>query len=158
MQCRSCLLDKQAEDFYFSNKTRCKECIKASVHRSRMEKLDYYRSFDRQRSSRPDRVAAREAYAQTIEGRLAHARANGKWQVSNAMRRRASQMVNNAIRDGKLERQPCFICGDEKSHAHHAHYDLPLVVTWLCPKHHKEAHRATAVILYEAGEKETLHF
>lgn len=158
MLCRSCLLHKQAEDFYASNKTRCKECIKASVRRNRLEKIEYYRSFDRQRASRPDRVAAREAYQKTPEGQLAVARAKKKWEVSNAVRRKASLMVNNALRNRKLIKQPCFICGDPNTHGHHAHYDLPLVVTWLCPKHHKEAHRQAAEILYSEGKRETLHF
>lgn len=158
MQCRSCLMDKQADDFYKSNQTRCKECIKASVRRNRLEKIEYYRAYDRQRSSRPERVSAREAYSQTPEGRLAALRAKKKWEVANSVRRKASHMVNNAIRDGKLQKQPCFICGDPNTHGHHASYDLPLIVTWLCPKHHKEAHRAAAEILYAKGERETLHF
>src|SRR5690606_3020637 len=158
MQCRSCLMDKQADDFYKSNQTRCKECIKASVRRNRLEKIEYYRAFDRQRGSRPDRVAAREAYSKTPEGRIAGARAKQKWAVLNAIRRKASHMVNNAIRDGRLQKQPCFVCGSLNVHGHHASYDLPLVVTWLCPKHHKEAHRQAAEILHAEGNRETLHF
>ena len=36
---------------------------------------------------------------------------------------------------------PCIICGELNVEAHHAHYDLPLDVIWLCTKHHKQTHR-----------------
>ena len=49
-----------------------------------------------------------------------------------------------ALRSGKLQKQPCWVCGEPKSEGHHAHYDLPLDVVWLCRKHHREAHRAAA--------------
>jgi hypothetical protein len=52
----------------------------------------------------------------------------------------ARHAVNNAVRDGRLERLPCEICG-ASAHAHHDDYAKPLDVRWLCPVHHKEAHR-----------------
>lgn len=157
MRCKTCLLDKEDGDFYASNKTKCKECIKSAVRRNRLEKLEYYRSYDRQRSSKPERVAAREAYAQTPEGRIAGAAAKKRWIVANTVRRQAHNKVNAAIRDGRLSPEPCFICGD-KAQAHHPDYGRPLDVTWLCPEHHKAAHRAAAEILHAAGQRETLRF
>jgi len=50
--------------------------------------------------------------------------------------------VKTAIRQGKLTRQPCRDCGtSERVQAHHEDYAKPLDVVWLCPKHHREAHR-----------------
>lgn len=46
--------------------------------------------------------------------------------------------VNNAIRSGRLVKQPCIICGSLLSEAHHADYSKPLEVEWLCRKHHRE--------------------
>jgi hypothetical protein len=51
---------------------------------------------------------------------------------------RARSAVGNAIRDGKLAREPCEICGDERAQAHHDDYSKPLDVRWLCFKHHRE--------------------
>ena len=51
----------------------------------------------------------------------------------------ARHAVNNAIRDGRLERQLCEVCG-KYAHAHHDDYSRPLDVRWLCAVHHKEAH------------------
>jgi hypothetical protein len=51
-------------------------------------------------------------------------------------------LINNAIRDGKLFREPCEICKKEEGvHAHHDDYLRPLNVRWLCPAHHKQWHR-----------------
>ena len=41
----------------------------------------------------------------------------------------------------KLQRQPCEICQNPKSQAHHHDYTKPLEVTWLCQTHHSLAHR-----------------
>lgn len=161
--CFRCLQTKPLGAFYKHAQMRggrlnkCIECTKADAIQNRLAKLEYYRQYDRNRASKPHRVAARIAYQGTTEGKLAHARANEKWQVSNAIRRKANQVVSNAVRAGLLERQPCFICGG-KAHAHHPDYGRPLDVTWLCPAHHKAAHRIVAEVLHAAGQRETLHF
>lgn len=49
---------------------------------------------------------------------------------------RARQKVNNAIRDGRLKRGPCEICGNKKVEAHHKDYRQYLKVNWFCRKHH----------------------
>jgi hypothetical protein len=53
----------------------------------------------------------------------------------------ARKAVANAIRAGKLTRQPCEKCGAEIAQAHHDDYEQPLVVRWLCRLHHDEHHR-----------------
>ena len=53
MLCKSCLQEKVQSEFYVSNKSRCKACIKASVRANRLEKIEHYRSYDRARSSLP---------------------------------------------------------------------------------------------------------
>lgn len=143
MRCNKCLAERTEHAFYQSNKSTCKECIKAAARQHRLENIDKYRAYDKARSDDPSRVKARQAYAKTPEGRLSHARSAKKWAVSNAIRRKANVAVGNAIRDGKLTPQPCFVCG-EKAHAHHPDYSRPLDVTWLCPAHHKAAHRIAA--------------
>lgn len=58
---------------------------------------------------------------------------------------------------GKVQRQPCFICG-ERAEAHHPDYSQPLSVTWLCPQHHKDAHAIAANDAIARGEKHTYHY
>ena len=54
-------------------------------------------------------------------------------------RYKARYTLRNAVRLGKVIRQPCEACGDPKSGGHHDDYNKPLEVRWLCPRHHFEA-------------------
>jgi hypothetical protein len=55
--------------------------------------------------------------------------------------RKATLLVGNAIRGGRLTKQPCEKCNAaENVQAHHEDYSKPLEVTWLCRKHHNERH------------------
>jgi hypothetical protein len=45
-----------------------------------------------------------------------------------------------AIRDGRLIRKACQICGNLKAEGHHDDYDRPLEVQWLCKSHHGKLH------------------
>lgn len=46
-----------------------------------------------------------------------------------------------AINRGDLIRQPCIVCGNNRSQAHHEDYNKPLDVIWYCAKHHAEYHK-----------------
>jgi uncharacterized OB-fold protein len=54
-------------------------------------------------------------------------------------RDRAYKQVRYALATGKLVAEACRICGG-KAHAHHADYDRPLDVEWLCRTHHVRLH------------------
>ena len=55
--------------------------------------------------------------------------------------KKAYKMISRAIKQGKLKRQPCEICGSTKSVcAHHDDYAKPFDVRWLCQKHHIQYH------------------
>ena len=49
----------------------------------------------------------------------------------------ARKAVSNALRYGKLQKQPCW-CGATKVEAHHEDYSKQLEVIWLCEQHHTE--------------------
>lgn len=53
----------------------------------------------------------------------------------------ARRAVLRAIRVGRLIRQPCQVCGEANSEAHHENYSKALDVVWLCRPHHMEADR-----------------
>jgi hypothetical protein len=48
--------------------------------------------------------------------------------------------VRDALKAGRITREPCLFCDVEKVEAHHHDYSLRLVVTWLCHHHHRLAH------------------
>jgi hypothetical protein len=143
MHCKKCNTDKPESEFYSSNKTRCKECIKASVNKHRAENLERVREYDRMRGSMPHRVAARKDYQKTPAFAESHEAAAKRWAAKYPERRKASHDVGNAIRHGKLKKQPCWVCG-EKAEAHHPDYSRPLDVVWLCNPHHREVHAMAA--------------
>src|SRR5690348_139354 len=53
---------------------------------------------------------------------------------------RARAAVQQAILSGRLERQPCEVCGAKTVDAHHDDYTQPLEVRWLCRRHHRQLH------------------
>ena len=61
----------------------------------------------------------------------------------------ARDKARNAIRDGKLTRQPCEVCG-AWAEAHHPDYSKPLEVIWLCVPNHGAEHKRMKEI--ENGE------
>lgn len=62
-------------------------------------------------------------------------------QLRHPERHAARRAVHNALRFGRLVRQPCR-CGSTRVEAHHPDYALPLHVEWLCRRHHVERHAA----------------
>lgn len=62
------------------------------------------------------------------------------WRARHPERYAAQQAVTVALRTGRLQKEPCLFCDEERVQAHHHDYDLPLAVTWLCPWHHQLAH------------------
>lgn len=137
---------------------KCKDCNKRDVQQNYKAKHDYYVEYGRQRASLPHRVEARRLYAKHLEEtdperakeyRRRSYRNHAAEKMDKQRRDRelfptkykARNQMANAIRDGKLKRLPCEVCGDENSHGHHEDYRLPLDVMWLCPLHHVARHK-----------------
>jgi len=127
MICKSCNSNLDDSDFYAGVKSRCKTCHKSAMKVLRL--LDpKVQERDRNRAKTSERK--KRARAVTI-----------KWRQDHPEAYRAHNAVNNAIRDGKLQKQPCWICSTDKNvHAHHSDYSRPLDVKWLCAKCHHRIH------------------
>lgn len=102
---------------------KCRVCTRRDVQEHRAKNAEYYREYDRERHN-SERAAM----------------------ISQSQRRhpdhhRARWTVHNAIRDRRLFKQPCEVCGAKKVEAHHDDYSQPLKVRWLCRKHHGMVHR-----------------
>lgn len=108
---------------------------RAVVERRDPEKV---RAADRARYVRdkPKRRAAMDEYAKANRERVNAAKK--RWRERNPEKYAAHTVVGNALRSGKLVKQPCERCGAQKVHAHHDDYSKPLEVRWLCPLHHAE--------------------
>ena len=97
--------------------------------------------YDKKRARLPKRVKARLDYSKTVSGKEAGSRAKKAWADRNILKRAAHILTGNAIRSGKIAKEPCEQCGkSDLVHAHHDDYKQPLNVRWLCPVCHKEWH------------------
>ena len=128
-KCFKCGQTKPLSDFYKHKKmpdghvNKCKECNKLDVRENRKSKVEYYREYDRKRGNRHDPSYIAE-YRKKYPNKY-----------------NAHKLVNNAIRDGRLFKEPCCVCGSsDHTHAHHDDYLKPLNVRWLCAAHHKQWH------------------
>lgn len=127
-ECFKCGKTKPLVDFYKhkdmadGHLNKCKDCGKSDVRSNRQKNVEYYRDYDRNRGSRQGKEylsSYRERYPNKYK---------------------AHSTVSNAVRDGKLTKNPCEKCGEEPVHGHHDDYLKPLEVRWLCPVCHKAWH------------------
>ena len=139
MECKKCGASK-CNDLFYKNDSTCKECRKLRVRENRREKVDYYKDYEKSRARDPGRMAARREYQKTEAGKIAHAKAGKKWNEKNPIKRAAHTACGNAMRDGKLIKMPCEICGEKKVYAHHDDYAKIFDVRWLCDTHHNDWH------------------
>ena len=128
-RCFKCHQVKPLSEFYKHSKmadghlNKCKECTKTDVKRHRFEN-ESVREYDRKRAKRPE-----------VRARLAeNAR---KWNEQNPEKYKAHYTLTNAVRDGRVVKGSCEVCGsNDRVHGHHVDYSKPLDVVWLCPRHH----------------------
>lgn len=130
--CFKCSETKPLAEFYRHPKMgdghlgKCKQCAREDTRNNRAANADYYREYDRIRAALPHRVELR--------GKMF-----SKFKAEHPERRAAHLQVQYALRAGRLQPLPCWVCG-AKAEAHHPDYSMPLDVVWLCSIHHKQAH------------------
>lgn len=104
---------------------KCKECARRDAFLRSKIKREHIAEYERRRSSDPNRKAKTSQYQRNARRR-------------NAKKIRARREVQLAIQSGKLVKSPCVYCGLSTVEAHHANYDEPLTVVWVCFKCHRE--------------------
>lgn len=150
--CISCGESKPIDDYYVHPQmgdgrlNKCKECCKVHVRANRALRLEYYREYDRDRTYDPKRVAMRRAYAKSERAKEIIAAGKVAWSKRNPEKYQARCAVNNALRDGRLKKKDCELCGLDKSQAHHEDYSRPLDIIWLCAGCHSKVHKYTRII------------
>ena len=128
-KCFKCQKELPLTDFYKHKQmadghlNKCKTCAKKDVHNHRDKNIERIRAYDRKRGNRQTKEYL-DSYV---------AKYPNKYKAQN--------MVSNAIRDKRLFKEPCEVCGtEERLHAHHDDYLKPLNVRWLCASHHRQWH------------------
>ena len=119
-KCFKCKRNKPLRLFYkhpeMADKhlNKCKSCTKKDVSDNYQDKRDKYAEYERKRFQ----DTARKEWAIEYQ-RKRRAKYPGKYKAMSA--------VSNALRDGRLQKKPCELCG-ENSQAHHDDYRRPLNV------------------------------
>jgi hypothetical protein len=132
--CTKCGAAKARSCFYAHGSTsdrldpRCKACAKALLEANRRSKRGQYNAKIRERRrANPD---SRESMRAAIE----------RWDARNPHKNNAKAKVRWAVKQGRIVKAPCEVCGATNVHGHHDDYTRPLDVKWLCPFHHKQRH------------------
>ena len=129
-QCFKCLKEKDLTEFYRHPMMadgllgKCKECTCLDARKNRASRLDEARAYDRQRGNRQTVLDTR------------------KYRKENAEKYAAHVALNNALRDGKVEKtSDCEVCQSTSAiEAHHHDYSCHYSVWWLCAACHKHLH------------------
>ena len=148
--CFKCGIEKEIDAYYVHKQmadghlNKCIECTKKDATNVRNRNIDYYLEYDRTRANNPNRVEARIKYSQSDAGKISNRASREKWSASNVIKRGAANIVNNALRSGKLIKiYECENCNEKEKriHGHHDDYAFPLSVRWLCSKCHTAWHK-----------------
>lgn len=149
-RCFKCEETKPRSEFYRHPRMKdgllgkCKSCTKSDVSRNYRKNIEYYKEYERGRAMLPHRVESRHEYAETPRGRAVSRGAKARWRARNRIKLGAIQILNNAVRDGRvLKPERCECCGSrpKRLHGHHDDYAFALDVRWLCPGCHAKWHR-----------------
>jgi len=140
-KCFKCGFIKPLDEFYKHSHmadghlNKCKKCTKKDVR-----ELISWLCHDPEWRIK-ERVRGREKYHRLYSGNGSSGAQEAKYVYirRNPLKRLAHQMVSNAIRDGRLIKDYCEVCGEE-AQSHHDDYSKPLEVRWLCVKHHNDCH------------------
>jgi len=132
-QCFKCKKMKSLDCFYKHSEMKdghigkCKECNKKDVQENYRKNKEYYKGYEKIRNKQEKRKNDKFTYMRKYREKYPE-----KYKARNA--------VSNALRDNRLKKTKCAICGSGRVEAHHSDYSAPIDVIYLCIKHHKEIH------------------
>ena len=162
--CKRCLVLKPIADFRKRTETAystmCKPCLAAIAlehyHTNRdkilasPERKVYQKEYEAKRSGTAKRrQQSRESYYRHREERLAKSRAQYQenrppWRPREPFKEKCKALFAYAVKIGRIQKQPCSVCGALKAEGHHPDYFKPLEVIWLCRVHHAELRRKSS--------------
>lgn len=132
--CTACKIEKPIEDFHKhitcpNRRGSCKACAIKRGSKWRKNNMQRVREW-------------KQRFYSTERGKKSRIDGTYRYIAKYPEKKKALTMLNNAVRDGRIKKQPCLVCGEPIVQAHHEDYSKPLSVVWLCDQHHKELHRA----------------
>jgi len=128
-KCKDCGEIKNIKYFY-GVQGECSECTKKRV------KKRYYIPEIHERIVEYDKQRAK-----TSKRKLLAAKTYQNRKITQPIQWKARYLLNMNVQLKKIIRKPCEVCGELKTEGHHENYHKPLVVKWLCKKHHILIHK-----------------
>ena len=118
-------------EYYYKNRDK-KQKYMQQYYQNNKEERKLYRQKIKEKVN---------AYLREPKNRAKRRESRKRYRKNHPDRQRAHSLYTYAVKHGKLERQPCGICGSIKNiHGHHPDYSKPLEVIWLCRTHHYAEH------------------
>lgn len=108
--------------------TKCKETLSKSAFSKNSRRKDGFDDWCK---------ACHTNYLQTPKGKDSQRQSDAKQLAKHPEKNAARNAVKKALREGRLEKEPCH-CGEIKVQGHHEDYNKPLGVEWLCTKCHRK--------------------
>lgn len=159
-KCTKCKENKSFNCFYKDKQkvdgltSSCSDCIKgyfknvgflrAKVNRQKWVERNREKTRGMSKTyykeHREEVLPKRRAYDHKQETLLLKAISRKKRYQQDPTKFNAVSALGNAVRSGRVVKNPCIKCGDEKVQGHHFDYNKPLDVIWLCMKHHRIEH------------------
>ena len=118
-----------------------KTCYKCKIEKNHIE---FYKDKNR-KDGYSIKCKQCESIRSSTRVRLDHTKHQKAWKERNPEKHEAHKAVQRGIRNNLILKTECFVCGDEKVEAHHADYERPLDVIWMCRTHHRETHKMLKV-------------
>jgi hypothetical protein len=148
--CSTCGKEKEVTEYY-KGYAKCKFCFYEITKKYRVSEKG-------KQTRRKEAINARlsgkkkerqKRYDLTEKAKLANKKYEQKRYKSpeGKLKQAAKNAVKYALKTGKIMKELCFVCGSEKTVAHHSSYakDMKLAVTWVCTRHHNEIHNPASL-------------
>ena len=137
--CFKCGIEKELDEFYVHQQmgdghlNKCKECNKRDVSENYRKRIAHYTEYERKRTQNKQRKQRALDYQR-------------RRRIEHRDIERAYRIVQYHLRTGKIKREPCELCQNPSTDAHHTDYSRPLFIWWLCHSCHEMVHGKEARI------------
>ena len=149
-RCTKCCEIKEI-DLFPKGRNECKKCrsnfvlVHYRLHRDEIcqSRKAYEKEYDRKRNKDPERAEyARQLYWKNRDKILESRKGKIVQQKPrDPLKEKCKALFAYAVKNGRIQKGCCSICGEQKVEGHHFDYSKPYEVVWLCHRHHAELRR-----------------